>query len=300
MKKIYSLTVLFFTFFSVSFAQNNATYVNQEALDRSGGTMLLGRTTLSALYRMPYQSWFEKGQKDYEADSLIINKLKPFAKDLTFKIYAATWCGDTRRELPRFIKILADLGVRPSQYELYMVDNHAENYKQAPESTIYGGSIFRVPTFVIEKDGKELDRIIEEPVENLEKDLLSIASGNAYEPAYRLAPRLQNLVRQKGNFYVIENISKVSAEVQDFKTKASELNSYAYALLAQNKPELSLAILRINGLLFPEEGSVYDYMADVYLKNGNTKQALASYKKMLELEPDSEYAKSMVEKYSNQ
>lgn len=143
-------------FYSNSVAQNAQSYINQEAVDPSGDVMLFGRTSLSGLNRSPYKEWFEKGQADYEPDSNIIKQLKPFAKDLSFKIYAGTWCGDTRRELPRFAKVLAKMGVRPSSYELYMVDNHAETYKQAPENAIYGESIFRVATFIIEKDGKEI------------------------------------------------------------------------------------------------------------------------------------------------
>lgn len=304
MKKNYSFTLALFlittAFCSNSIAQNAQSYINQEAFDRSGNVMLLGRTSLSGLNRSPYKDWFEKGQADYEPDSNIIKQLKPFAKDLSFKIYAATWCGDTRRELPRFVKVLAQLGVRPSSYELYMVDNHAETYKQAPENTIYGESIFRVATFIIEKDGKEIGRIIESPVESLEKDLLNIVLEKSYEPTYHLVPRLQNLVSQEGSFYVIESVEKIADEVQDYKTTTGEINAFGYVLLGQQKNELAIAVLKINTLLFPDKSSVYDSLGEAFMINKNIKQAIECFEKVVKLEPENSYAKEMLEKLRNQ
>jgi hypothetical protein len=41
-----------------------------------------------------------------------------------------------------------------------------------------------VPTFIFMKDGQELGRIVEYPLESLEKDMAKILSGVDYKHAY--------------------------------------------------------------------------------------------------------------------
>jgi len=46
--------------------------------------------------------------------------------------------------------------------------------KTAEEVGVEKGYVDFVPTFIISKEGKEIGRIVEEPTESLEKDLLAI------------------------------------------------------------------------------------------------------------------------------
>lgn len=183
---------------------------------------------------------------------------------------------------------------------MYMVDNKEGTYKQAPESTTYGESIFKVATFIVEKDGKEIGRIIERPVESLEKDLLNIVHERPYEPTYNLVPRLQNLIRQQGSFYVIENVEKIAAEVQNYKSSTSEMNTFAYALMSQDRDELAIAVLQINSILFPDVSGIYENLGDAYLKNENIKRAIKSFERSIELNPENTYSQRMLEKLQNQ
>ena len=45
-------------------------------------------------------------------------------------------------------------------------------------------SIINVPTFIFYKDGEELGRIVEYPIQDLESDMLKILSGQPYRHAY--------------------------------------------------------------------------------------------------------------------
>ena len=52
--------------------------------------------------------------------------------------------------------------------------------KQSPNGEINNMAITNTPTFIFYKNGEELNRIVETPVESLEKDLVKILKGQAY------------------------------------------------------------------------------------------------------------------------
>ena len=83
---------------------------------------------------------------------------------------AGTWCPDTQRELPGFYRVLDHLGFN----EAYMQVIYVNTLKKAPGIDLESSEIERVPTFIFFREGLEIGRIIESPVESLEKDLLKI------------------------------------------------------------------------------------------------------------------------------
>jgi len=44
--------------------------------------------------------------------------------------------------------------------------------------------IINIPTFIFKKDGKEINRIVEFPIESIEKDIFKILSSSDYKNAY--------------------------------------------------------------------------------------------------------------------
>lgn len=56
--------------------------------------------------------------------------------------------------------------------------------KKTPTSSATENGITNVPTFIFYKDGKEVNRIVESPVEFLEDDILAILSGADYKHTY--------------------------------------------------------------------------------------------------------------------
>ena len=57
--------------------------------------------------------------------------------------------------------------------------------KQSPQGYEKGMNIDYVPTFIIYQNGKEVNRIIESPVESIEKDLIAILQAKKYTPNYQ-------------------------------------------------------------------------------------------------------------------
>ena len=104
----------------------------------------------------------------------VINHLSNIdIEGLTIKVVMGTWCPDSRREVPRFMKIL-DAWKFPSGMVTFI---GVDNGKLSPIGEYEKLDIQRVPTFIIYKNNIEAGRIIENPVTSLEQDMVNILRG---------------------------------------------------------------------------------------------------------------------------
>lgn len=147
--------------------------------------ILTGIQSRQAISEAPYDSWFGPNYATYIVDTESLEKIVPLFKDVTVKIFMGTWCSDSQREVPNFFKILDAMNVYEKNvsvknYELITVDED----KVTPEHLEDGFEITNVPTFIFYRDGKEINRIVEVPVVSLEKDMLSILTGEDYKHTY--------------------------------------------------------------------------------------------------------------------
>ncbi|MBA4851512.1 thioredoxin family protein [Emticicia sp. BO119] len=104
MKKHYTLFMVCLSF--AAFGQSSSPFINLESLDAQGNTMLLGPCSEVVFMRYPYNRWYDKYYSEYTVDSSSAQSFKANTKDIEILIFGATWCGDTRQNLPRFLKIL--------------------------------------------------------------------------------------------------------------------------------------------------------------------------------------------------
>ena len=138
-------------------------------------TWVLGYFNLNRLTQAPYSSWYIKGYDEYQFSSEVINKLQDISKDnLTIKIVMGTWCPDSRREVPRFMRIL-DIWKFPVSMVTFI---GVDNAKSSPVGEYDKLDIQRVPTFIIYKNNIEAGRIIENPTTSLEQDMVNILTRN--------------------------------------------------------------------------------------------------------------------------
>jgi thiol-disulfide isomerase/thioredoxin len=84
--------------------------------------------------------------------------------------FLGTWCPDSKREIPRFLKIADLAGIGAANLKLYGLDRS----KKSPDGLTEKYSINRIPTFIFLKDGQEVGRITEFPQTTLEGDILTI------------------------------------------------------------------------------------------------------------------------------
>src|SRR5688500_9267331 len=101
--------------------------VNMEVTDKRGNLMLLGKSTRERLAQPPFDNWFTKNYSTYIVDSNTANQVKPLLKNKQFPLFMGTWCGDSRREVPRMYKILDYCQVKSIQ--LINLNNSDTAYK---------------------------------------------------------------------------------------------------------------------------------------------------------------------------
>lgn len=169
---------------SIIHAQVKTPILNYQIVAESGQPMLLGHCSIAAYKNEPFASWFNTNFDNYVVDSITIEKIKPLLKKKKMDLFMGTWCGDSKQEVPRMIKILLAAGMDTSNLSIIAVGNSADMYKKSPQGEEIGLNIRRVPTLIVYEKKKEIGRFIEYPVESIEKDLLRILLKDGYIPNY--------------------------------------------------------------------------------------------------------------------
>jgi thiol-disulfide isomerase/thioredoxin len=170
MKKI--LIVLFLAIGCQLFAQELNTTIIDETYDKE---VLVGMCNRSGLESGIFAESFDAGYNEYVPDANIIKQLKKMKKGLEIVIVMASWCGDSKVQVPRFFKILDAIDFKDSDLKLIAVDGN----KTAGDVDISALGIERVPTFLFYKDGREIGKIVESPTgSSLERDMLLILTLN--------------------------------------------------------------------------------------------------------------------------
>jgi hypothetical protein len=137
-------------------------------------TWILGSFSADQLFQPPYSEWFVKGFDEYKYCSQYTDSMKILMRpDITIKIVMGTWCPDSRREVPRFMRILKVIDFPTDKVEMIGVDNS----KIAPVGNYASLDIKWVPTFIVYKNNVEAGRIIENPATSLEQDMVNILTG---------------------------------------------------------------------------------------------------------------------------
>ena len=142
--------------------------------------ILIGKTKKSDLEQVPFNEWFENGYNDYQPNIEIINQIKELPLDYTITIFMGTWCEDSQIQVPKFYKILNEINLPEKKINLITMKRD----KTTPEQLEKDLNITNVPTFIFYENGKEVNRIVESPVENLELDILTILSKKPYKNIY--------------------------------------------------------------------------------------------------------------------
>ena len=158
--------------------------VQTNASTNQATTHLLGIHPIADLRQAPFADWFLPNYQAYQPDSLLVPEIKKLLKGKHLQIFLGTWCGDSKREVPRMLKILAAAGFDSTKLQLVFVNNTADQYKKSPTHEEQGKNIVRVPTLIVYKGKTELGRFIEYPKASIEKDLFKILKGEPYQPNY--------------------------------------------------------------------------------------------------------------------
>ena len=146
----------------------------------SGEMILLGKINRTNLQTSTYTLWFNQEYDKYSVDPQWAKNLKAHLKGLEIKVFMGTWCEDSRREIPHFFKLLHCLEFDQKHVEMYAMSEE----KTTPENSEKGLEIYNVPTIIFFRNGYEINRFVEFPVNNLESDIAKIIKGEAYTHSY--------------------------------------------------------------------------------------------------------------------
>ena len=125
-------TQFLFLAFLIAFNTNAVSQITQYS-DKKGNAHLLGHIEQNDLKAEPYSVWYNEVYDKYELDTETIKMIdKYYSDDIKIKIYLGTWCGDSKREVSRFLKIMAHSKIKLENIELICLDARSETYKQGP------------------------------------------------------------------------------------------------------------------------------------------------------------------------
>ena len=167
---------LLFLFFLCLFSLANG----QENEDINGN--LIGYIGKSDFLKGKHKDWFLKNYEDYHPNQKIVQKIKKNIKNVSVKAFIGSWCHDSKRELPRFYKIM-ELTAFDFTNNFQMIGITIG--KKTPDNLQKGYAVKHTPTFIFYRDGKEIGRFVEHSKKIIEKDLLRILRGNNYKHPYQ-------------------------------------------------------------------------------------------------------------------
>ena len=135
--------------------------------------VLVGPTTREKVEASPEWVQAEVEAKPDAGAAQALGTVEPGAE---VTVFLGTWCGDSRREVPRLWKALdAEGGAAPFQIRYVGVDHD----KKQPADLLKESDVRYLPTFIVRRGGHEVGRIVETSPHGVEQDLLALLTGKA-------------------------------------------------------------------------------------------------------------------------
>jgi tetratricopeptide (TPR) repeat protein len=290
MKK--TICLLFGVFYlNSSFSQGVQRYENSRGESHLCGSFQIEELEKDTIFKQ----WFNKNYLDFK----VSNKKRTWIKDLKnveVDVYLGTWCGDSKKWVPKFIKLWDEIGLNRNQLKFIALYGFVDGkYKQGPNREEKNKDIHRVPTFIVKRNGKEIARIVESPNNDLETDLAQIALGYPSNPNYRGATHMISLFMSNSIDSIRTNI-KYLDEVYRLVKSPRELNTLGYVYLESDRIDEALTIFYYNTRFFKYDPNVYDSYAEALVKSGQNEEAIKNYEKVLLLDRSNNHAREQIEK----
>jgi hypothetical protein len=168
------LYLFFFLFGAIAFAQSsNICSISRDTvvIDTSNHQrMLLGYCNRKAFQDTSFSWWFNSVYDMYETDSTTASNFRDKLDNISITIVMGTWCSDSRRIVPKFLRVLDYLEFPDSKISILAVGRD----KRGITNETDGMKIELVPTIIFYRDKLEIGRIVESPKETIEKDMMKI------------------------------------------------------------------------------------------------------------------------------
>lgn len=124
--------------------------------------------------------------------------------------------------------------------------------------------------------------------------LIITAISNIYANASKQKAAIQERIIH----YNMQASNDEKGEDLAFNHSEEDLNIWGYNFLRKNENQKATEVFRLNMLLNPNSSNAYDSYAEGLLKTDKTEESILMYKKSLELNPENENAKKVLERLS--
>ena len=116
--------------------------------------------------------------------------------------------------------------------------------------------------------------------------------ASIYAPGLELSgvPALRIALDARGYAEAPASAAEIARRDPQLRWNEAELNDWGYRLLSSGRPRDGLEVLKLVVTLFPQSANAYDSVAEAYARNGDRDQAIANYRRTLELDPGNDNA----------
>ncbi|MDT0559084.1 hypothetical protein RM697_10515 [Ichthyenterobacterium sp. W332] len=268
---------------------SSAQTLNHEITNDEETPFLLGKIDKKGLEGEHYKTWFSANYNAYDPNTNTIKILKEKGlNNYNILLFLGTWCGDSKKEVPRLFKVLEDSNFRMDQLTVIALSRKRNMYKQSPEHYEAGLNIHRVPTAIFYKDGKEVNRIVEHPIDSYEKDIENIITKNTYKPNYQIVSEINDILKNEGLNGLQKKTKKLLKRYDGKVSSMFELNTYGRILYGIGEIEEALTVFRLNTKLFSDQPRTYMSLANTLGISGNKDKAIKTLTKAIKLHPDNQ------------
>ncbi|MBU3208952.1 serine hydrolase [Clostridium algidicarnis] len=97
----------------------------------------------------------------------------------------------------------------------------------------------------------------------------------------------------------LEEYNKIKQNsIEKYLVYEEEFNAIAYNLLERKRIKEAIEVLKLSIKIFKESANLYDSLGEMYLLQGNKKLALENYKRYVDLNPNNEEVKKIINELS--
>lgn len=136
-----------------------------------------------------------------------------------------------------------------------------------------------------------------QPAEQIGERIENIILGKPHESLKLALPQfIYQYISKNGIDDFVKNSDALLKENKYGIRGPMMLNRFGYDLINEKKLDWAVEIFKLNIRLFPNEPNCYDSLGEAYMLIGQKDLAIQNYKRVLEMDPENENAKQMLEK----
>jgi len=131
-------------------------------------------------------------------------------------------------------------------------------------------------------------------INNIDPAMKAIREYKPLRPLREMA--IEAVQKNEVKAFLAKVKERLTSPLYKYQGSEDEINSFGYQLIQIKKLDDAIEVFKLNVELYPESSNVYDSLAESYMLKGNNEFAIKFYKKSLELNPNNNNAKAMLEK----